>query len=511
LSEQQEEKTPEVEAVDPGCLPAWEVDDLPEPRPFHARNLLALIGPGIVMAGASTGTGEYIIGPRTAAQYHGAMMWVVLLSILAQVVLNTEVMRYTLCTGEPIMTGYLRCRPGPRFWIIFYLFLDVAGWLPTLASLAAQILIVLVLHITPQDTINPDMVQMLRIGIFLFCAFLVLFGGKVYNTLQLVLGGKFLFVLVFMIISSVFFCSAHTWGQIWGGMLDPTRLPLNAQGQPEIDWALVASLAGFAGVGGLGNIMVSNYVRENGWGMGQKVGAIPSAFGGLQIELSHIGTIARNTTENLRRFRGWCKYLIADQYLVWMFGSLMGVMLPSILGAQYLNVEGLDTKDQWRGAAALAQDFGAARGEIFRNLTLICGLIIMIPGQFGSLESVARRWTDTIWSGSRRIRKLDNNRIKHVYYGFAFAYVVFGVLFYVRFPNLTGTTMMTIAGNLANFAIALTIFHTLYVNRRFLPPKMRPSIGKQIALVLAGLFFVTMFSLVFQQKIWPIVAKNWGL
>lgn len=497
--------------VDPGCLPAWDVDDMPEPKPFYARNLLALIGPGIVMAGASTGTGEYIIGPRTAAQYQGAMMWVVLLSILAQVVLNTEVMRYTLCTGEPIMTGYLRCRPGPRFWIFFYLFLDVAGWLPTLASLAAQILIVLVQNIGPQDAINADTVQVLRIGIFLGCAVLVLFGGKVYTTLQLVLGGKFLFVLVFMIFSTIFFCSMQTWGQIWGGMIDPTRLPLNAQGQPEVDWALVASLAGFAGVGGLGNIMVSNYVRENGWGMGQKVGAIPSAFGGLQLELSHIGTIARNTTENLQRFRGWCRYLIADQYLMWAFGSLVGVMLPCVLGAEYLNVERLaDAKDQWRGAAALAQDFGEARGEIFRTLTLICGLIIMIPGQFGSLESVARRWTDTIWSGSRRIRNLDNHRIKHVYYTFAAAYVVFGVCFYLFFPNLSGTTMMTIAGNLANLAIAITIFHTFYVNRRFLPPLMRPSLAKQFALLLAGLFFSIMFALVLRQRIWPIIAANWG-
>jgi hypothetical protein len=295
-------------------------------------------------------------------------------------------------------------------------------------------------------------------------------------------------------------------------MLDPTRLPLNAQGQPEIDWALVASLAGFAGVGGLGNIMVSNYVRENGWGMGQKVGAIPSAFGGLHLELSHIGVIVRNTTENLRRFRGWCKYLVADQYLMWACGSLVGVMLPCVLGAEYMNVERLaNTGDQWRAAAALAQDFGEAKGEIFRTLTLICGLIIMIPGQFGSLESVARRWTDTIWSGSRRIRKLDNDRVKHVYYSFAFAYVIFGVCFYLFFPNITGTTMMIIAGNLANLAIAITIFHTFYINRRFLPPLMRPSLGKQFALLLAGLFFSIMFALVLQQKIWPIIAANWGI
>src|SRR2546425_11626598 len=111
--------------VDPGCLPAWNIDEMPEPRPFHARNLVKLVGPGLVLAGGSIGTGEWVMGPQAAAKYHGALMWAVLLSILGQVILNTEVMRYTLCTGEPIMTGFLRSKPGPKFWLPFYILLDV--------------------------------------------------------------------------------------------------------------------------------------------------------------------------------------------------------------------------------------------------------------------------------------------------------------------------------------------------------------------------------------------------
>src|SRR6478672_9103805 len=143
-------KTTLVNNIDPGCLPAWEVDELPEPAPLKARNLLALIGPGLVLAGGSIGTGEWVMGPKTAAQYHGALMWIVLLSIGAQIVLNTEVMRYTLCTGEPIMTGFMRTKPGPRFWVILYLLLDVGSWWPSMAGLAAQILVVYIKKLTPQ-------------------------------------------------------------------------------------------------------------------------------------------------------------------------------------------------------------------------------------------------------------------------------------------------------------------------------------------------------------------------
>ena len=314
--------------VDPGCLPAWDVDELPEPTPLKARNILALIGPGMVLAGGSIGTGEWVMGPMAAAQYRGAMMWIVLFSILAQIVLNTEVMRYTLCTGEPIMTGFMRTKPGPKFWSIFYLLLDVGSWWPALAGLAAQIIVVYLHKLTPSDSISEDSVRQWSYAVFLFCGFLPLFGGKIYNTLQVVMGTKFLSTLFFMLFVNIFYVSLSTWGQIWGGLFDFTRLPLDAKGNTSIDWGLMAALAGYSGVGGLGNIMASNFVREKSWGMGGKVGAIPAAFGGQEIQLSHIGTICPAGPETKRKFRGWFGYLTVDQYMVWGAGSLLAMMLP---------------------------------------------------------------------------------------------------------------------------------------------------------------------------------------
>jgi hypothetical protein len=497
--------------IDPGCLPAWDVDEMPRPIEPVRRNLLALIGPGLVLAGGSIGTGEWVMGPQAAARYQGAMLWVALFSIVAQVILNTEVLRYTLCTGEPILTGFLRCKPGPRFWLIFYLILDFGGWLPSQASLAAQILVVAWKGLTVQDTINTETVRLVSVGVFLFCAILPLFGGKIYNTLQVVMGGKFAFLLGYTLFCALFYVSMQTWIQMWGGLFDFTRWPKDpATGQSMVDWSLVAALTGFAGVGGLGNIMVSNFAREKGWGMGGKVGAIASAFGGHKIELSHIGTMARPGPTTYERFKGWYSHIAKEQYGLWALGSLAGMMLPCLLGAQYLNVGAINADDQWRWAAALAQDFGAAKGEIFRNLTFLCGLIIFIPGQFYNVDITARRWTDAFWSGSSRLRKLDSSRVKHVYYTFAGAYVLWCLAVIGLFPGLSGSAMMKIAGNAANLAIAACIFHTLYVNRRFLPKPLQPSPGKQVALVLSGSFFLVIFGLVFNQKILPVIVKAFG-
>jgi hypothetical protein len=486
--------------VDPGCLPAWDVDELPAPAPFRSRNLLALIGPGIVMAGGAIGTGEWVMGPAAAALYGGAMLWVVVVSILAQVIFNTEAARYTLVTGEPIFTGFMRTRPGPKFWVFFYLLLDFGSWWPALAGLAAQILVVALLGLGPADTVDPNIVKYAGVGVFLACSTLVLFGGKVFNTLAIVLGTKLFLVLAFLIVVDLFWVDWATWRAVWSGFFNPTRVPA------QIDWALVAALAGYAGVGGMGNSVVSNYVREKGWGMGAKVGAIPSAFGGHRITLSHIGTMARQTPEAVERMKGWWKHVVIDQYVLWAPGSLIGMALPAMLGMQYL---GRDADyfhgKQWVAAAVLAQNFGADAGAIFRTLTLICGFLILFPSQLGAMDHVARRWADALWTGSRRARKLDTHRAKQFYYAIIAGFTLWGIF---AFTQTSPPKMMLLSANAANLALGACIFHTLYVNRRFLPREFQPSPVKQVAMALAGLFFLTMFGLVVHQVLLPLLRGS---
>ena len=485
---------------DPGCLPAWKVDELPEPQPFTFQNFLKLIGPGLVLAGGAIGTGELIMGPQVAARYQGALLWVALLSILAQVLLNTEVMRYTLCTGEPIMTGFLRCKPGPTFWIGFYLLLECAGWFPTLAGLSAQVLVVAWLRLGPNDPIPVDTVRLVSYIVFLSCAALSLFGKKIFDTVQVVVTGKLIFLLVCMTVCSLFFVSGDTWVKVAGGMVGLTPLP-PGQG---IDWSIVAGLAGFAGVGGLGNIMVSNFVREKGWGMGSKVGAIASATGDHDITLRHIGVICRPGPETTRRFAGWFKYLLIDQWFVWATSAVIGVLLPCLLGAQYLKINAVEGSDQWRWAAALAQDIGAVRGPVVGLVILLCALVILIPGQFYVVDATARRWTDMLWSGTGWARKLDTHKANHVYYGIAGAYVLFGLVAFA-IPGLSASKMMVIGGSLANLSIAITMVHALYVNRRFLPGSLQPTPLKQAMLLVAVAFYLIMFGLVVDQKIVPLL------
>jgi hypothetical protein len=480
---------PEKPPVDPGCLPAWKVDELPAPVPFRWGSILALIGPGIVLIGSTIGTGEWVVGSGVAALYRGALLWVAPVAILCQAILNSEAMRYTLVTGEPVFTGFLRSRPGPKFWLLWYLFLDSLSWLPALAGLAAQILL---FTFTGSDPIS-DHVRIVSVGLLLLCALLLCFGGKIYNTLEVVQSGKVVFVLVYLLIVTIIFVPLRVWGEVVGGMVNPFRVP------EDVDWSLIGAVAGFAGIGGLANILASNYVREKGWGMGAKVGSIPSAIGGKQIRLSHIGTMARPTPEAVRRFNQWWTQVRRDQFGLWAWGSVLGMLLPCVLGAAFLQSNYFQQGSQAKAAIGLAQDFGAVHGQVFLILTLLCAFIIMFPGQFSSMDGIARRWTDAIWSGTARARAADPHKVKYVYYSFVAIYVTVGII--INGLGVSPKNMMVFNANLANLAITCSIVHTLYVNCRFLPKEFQPPLLQRLGLVFAALFYFGIFSLVTHQTI----------
>jgi hypothetical protein len=71
---------------------------------------------------------------------HGlSLLWVVIVAITFQTIFNTEVMRYTLATGEPVFAGFMRTRPSSTLWAWVYsaLYFLQVGW-PAWAATAGR-------------------------------------------------------------------------------------------------------------------------------------------------------------------------------------------------------------------------------------------------------------------------------------------------------------------------------------------------------------------------------------
>src|SRR5512134_2166567 len=126
-------------------LEPWTPAELPAPPVPRGLGWLAVVGPGVIALGVSIGSGEFLLGPAAFVRHGLSLLWVVGIAVTLQTIFNTEVMRYTLATGEPVFTGFMRTRPSSTFWAWVYVvlyFLQV-GW-PAWAGTAAGAMFYLV-------------------------------------------------------------------------------------------------------------------------------------------------------------------------------------------------------------------------------------------------------------------------------------------------------------------------------------------------------------------------------
>jgi hypothetical protein len=256
---------------------------------------------------------------------------------------------------------------------------------------------------------------------------------------------------------------------------------------PQLDWFTLVAFAAIAGAGGLANTLFSNYARDKGWGMGAHVGAIPSAIGGLPISLSHVGEVFPLDESNLRRWKGWMRHIFRDQTAIWMTASFIGMALPCMLSLQFIrNATVAGDRVAAMTAEGMAQRYPDFSGLLW-TLTLLCGFLVLAPGQISVGDQIARRWTDIIWTASKRIKQVGGHHVTYVYYSILGVYAVWGLLVLWRLPALD---IAKIGAVLGNVALGFSALHALYANRALLPKQLQPHWVLQIGVVLCGIFFI---------------------
>src|SRR5690606_29396786 len=102
------------------------------------------------------------------------------------------------------------------------------------------------------------------------------------------------------------------------------------------DLMLLALLAATAGSGGLGNLAVSNWVRDKGFGMGAHSGGFGGVLSSEAQELEPTGFTFPATAANLQRWRQWWRYTLIDQSGLWAIGCAAGMFLNVNLALQLI-------------------------------------------------------------------------------------------------------------------------------------------------------------------------------
>jgi hypothetical protein len=459
-----------------GELPPWGVDDLPAPPPFSPRNVLRVIGPGAIMAATSIGGGEWLVGPAAAVKYSSSIFLIATMAIVLQVIFNLEAIRYTLYTGEPIYGGIMRLKPGAKFWAAFYTVMGFfqLGW-PALAGSAAATLFGAWMGRMPGA---PDQGTQAWIASVLILAVVLLlsFGGTIERMLEYFAWTMLGVVFLFLLVVNLAFVPLSHWATTFGGFFSFSGLP------HPIDWGLIGALAATAGSGGIGNLTVTNWVRDKGFGMGSKVGAIPSAVGGHEIQLSHVGMVFPATQANLARWREWLRYVHTDQILVWgsfcFLGMFLNVNLATAIIPHGTDLQGL-------AAGAYQAEYLQRIWPGFWFLTLFNGFWILFKTQLGNTDILVRTITDAVWMSSSRAREWKRG-IRAIYYGILVVFSIWGMLV-IR--SASPFTLFKILANMAGIVLMIAGVQIFLVNRRFLPPALRPARWREGGLLLCSAFY----------------------
>ncbi|MEK6336160.1 MAG: Nramp family divalent metal transporter [Acidobacteriota bacterium] len=466
-------------------LDPWRIAELPAPPRPRGLGWFSAVGPGVIVLGASIGSGEFLLGPAAFVKYGLSLLWIVGVAALLQTLLNVELMRYTMATGEPVFTGFMRTRPHATFWAWFYsiLFFLQMGWPGWAGAAAGAVFFLFAKRLPVAD--DAGTVYGIGIALFLICGLILLVGRRIERTLEFLN-----WIMVALIIGgfgslALFFVPASTWGAALAGFVGFDSRSGSFQFIPAgADFFLLGAFAAYAGAGGVINLTLSNWARDKGYGMSSAVGYIPAAVGGKRVALAHTGSTFQPTGPALERWKGWWRIIRVDQWVIYFTGAILGMTLPALLYVTFVparsDIRGLGI------AAALAQAVATQKGAIFGGMIAILGVWILFKTQLDILEGMTRAVTDILWTGSQRIRTWRGGDVRVVYYGVLVVVSLWGV---VALRLTQPIVLLALSANMAGIVFIISSLHLLYVNTRLLPVALRPPMWRRVALVALALFY----------------------
>jgi hypothetical protein len=186
------------------------------------------------------------------------------------------------------------------------------------------------------------------------------------------------------------------WWDAIRGLLTPALPPSGS------DATLIGGLAGFTALASGLNWYVMNHYRDQGYGMGHRVGFLAGLRGERQ-EVRATGVTFPDDDRNAQLWKRWMGYLKLDMWLVFFGGAMVGMFLPIILMRQLVLSSG-QQPTQANIATFMPNILGAQHGRWMFYVALFVGFLILFDTQVGIFEALVRNATDAA-NTSPRLRQ----------------------------------------------------------------------------------------------------------
>ena len=413
----------------------------------NRKSLLAVIGPGILVAATGIGAGDLATSAFTGSALGLTILWVVVLGAFFKFVLNEGLARWQLATGRTLVAGCFD-RFGNAVKWLFLGYLLIWSFLVGAALMGA---VGVTCHaIYPLFGAEALQANKVAYGVLhsILAVVLVRLGGfRLFETVMSVCIGVMCAVVVF---TAVAICPS--WTDVATGLLAPS-IPKGG-----VLW----TIALMGGVGGTVTVLSYGYwIREEG----------------------------REGSESLKT----CRIDLATGYVLTAVFGLGMVVIGSSLGP----MEG--------GGASLIVDIAGqleaklgAVGPVVKWAFLIGAWGAVFSSLLGVWQSIPYLFAD-IWLLPRRgAERVDTNSLPYRAYLYSIALVPIIGLAAIEFRTMQKTYAVVGALFIPMLAVALLLLNgrAAWVGRRF-----KNSLGTSVVLIAIVLFFVLAGALEVRHKL----------
>lgn len=352
-------------------LPPIGSQDLPEPLPLGK-----IVGASVVILATALGSGEFIIWPYITTQLGIAFLWLAAVGFFMQYVIDMEIERYTLATGETAVTGFT------RFWkpwgIVFVLGAILPNAFPGWATGGAELFTYLV----------GGSIPIIASIALVSTALALTLSPVVYQALEKIQMVLVLIIMAFLVVGIFAATELGAWASVVTQA--PGSIPRIPGAIASLGAATFLGAIAFAGAGGANNLTQSNYIRDKGLGMGSHMPKVVSPITGEEVAAPSLGYTFPVNEENLRRWRGWWKVANREHFITFfLIGTLTLVMLSvlvwSTLGG---GVGGVSADLSFVNKEA--QVLGNQIGGWFRIFFLFAGMVVLFSTSIGVMDYVSR-------------------------------------------------------------------------------------------------------------------------
>ena len=441
--------------------------DFPQPR-----RLLQMLGPSFLVIATGIGSGEIILWPLIASDYWLWLVRVALIGITCQFFINMEIERYTLATWETVFWWLHRLRKYAPQRFVFSTFLSFA--FPGTVAASAQIF---------WSLLGIENYSYLAILGLLIAWFTLSIWSKVYDTFE-TLAKILLSILVVWLVIFVWHIAWYdeflALGQWFIWQWDwYTRIP---------EWISLASLSwafAYAWTWWNLNLTQSNYVDEEGYGMGKYTPKLSWLFTDKTNDKKNAWPHSFELNKkNLHRFNTRRKRMNIEHFFVFRCIWLLTIALLMMI-AYIASPENANHTEWVYFIIQQAKYIGETYHSIIGTLFMVVVGVLLLQSQIWIYDGWVRIMTKNI----EKLSLGQKYSSWKIYYSLLRSRIIAWIIIFLL--GITNpVVLVTISASISALSMFVHIWLVNFMNHSQLPQKLQPNIFRKWIMIIIFLLFL---------------------